>query len=111
MSLSEGDHVIANFCKWWFPVGQYNKLSKKYGHFRVLEKLGDNAYFLELPSSVVSSSIFNIDDLYRFHWEPVKANTIFANPNIQKDIPDRSDYIVDIKELQIWAKHCRSLAY
>ena len=37
------------------------------GPFRVLKRLGENAYLLELPSNLHFSPIFNVEDLYFYH--------------------------------------------
>ena len=37
------------------------------GPFRVLKRLGENAYLWELPSNLHFSPIFNVEDLYIYH--------------------------------------------
>jgi hypothetical protein len=47
-----------------FPRGTYHKLKmKKIEPCRVLKKLGENAYEVELPDGIEISTIFNISDL------------------------------------------------
>ena len=53
-----------------FPTQRKSKLSARIdGPFEILEKVNDNAYKLELPSSHGVSSTFNVADLVPFHEE------------------------------------------
>ena len=51
-----------------FPTGTYHKLKyKEIGPCKILKKINDNAYEVELPSGLDISPAFNISNLYTFH--------------------------------------------
>ena len=53
-----------------FPTRTYHKLKyKKIGPWKILKKINDNAYEVELPSGLDISPMFNIFDLYTFHGD------------------------------------------
>ena len=53
-----------------FPTGTYHKLKyKKIGPYKILKKINDNAYEVELPSGLDMSPLFNISNLYTFHGD------------------------------------------
>jgi hypothetical protein len=56
-----GDHVLIRSCSERFPPGSYNKLhARRARPFKVLKKLGPNAYVIDLPPTYVISTVFNI---------------------------------------------------
>lgn len=60
-----GDLVLAHLRKEIFPRGEYNKLKlKKIVPCKILRKILENAYELELAAHISISSIFNVTYLY-----------------------------------------------
>lgn len=51
-----------------FTVGTYNKLKeKKIGPCRILKKINDNAYKVELPIHIHTHPTFSVQDLTPYH--------------------------------------------
>ena len=68
IQFQEGDLVMVCLRPKRFHPSTYQKLqAKKAGPFRVLKRLGENAYLLEFPSNLHFSPIFNVEDLYIYH--------------------------------------------
>ena len=69
-----GDYVMVHLQKEQVSAGECSKLKqKKIGHFRILQKINDNAYIIDLPEHNAIFNTFNIQDLYKYHgpkWIP-----------------------------------------
>lgn len=68
--FGEEDLVWAILTKDRFPAGEYNKLSqRKIGPCKVIKRVNNNAYKLELPSHLRTSDVFNVRHLVPYHQE------------------------------------------
>ncbi|XP_076918971.1 uncharacterized protein LOC143579600 [Bidens hawaiensis] len=62
--FNEGDLVWVYLRRERFPQGRFGKLQPRaYGPFRVLRRINDNAYKIDLPRHYKVSAIFNVADL------------------------------------------------
>lgn len=58
---------MAHLLKDQFPISKYNKIQdKKFGPYRILNKINDNAYTIDLPFEFGISSTFKVVDLLEY---------------------------------------------
>ncbi|PKU80839.1 hypothetical protein MA16_Dca009250 [Dendrobium catenatum] len=70
VKFEEGDKVWIRLRKERFPPGAFGKLKPKAdGPFRIVKKISDNAYQIELPGDYNVSATFNVADLSPY-YEP-----------------------------------------
>jgi hypothetical protein len=64
VEFKEGDLVWVHLRKDRFPPGKFGKLKPRAdGPFKVLKRIGENAYKIELPDNYSVSTTFNVADL------------------------------------------------
>lgn len=66
--FAEGNLVMVHLHCERFPTGEYNKLqARKFDLYRILHKISDNAYIVDLPASWNINSTFNVMDLFEYY--------------------------------------------
>ena len=64
----EGDMVMMYLQTEIIPASAYNKFKlKAYGPLKIVKKISDNAYIMDLPNNMTMSKKFNVADLYTNH--------------------------------------------
>ena len=70
-----GELVWVHLRKDRFSPGKFGKLKPRVdGHFKIIEKIGENAYKLQLPDEYEISLMFNVKDLRAYHGEDLRAS-------------------------------------
>jgi hypothetical protein len=88
-----------------FPRGTFHKLHhRRAGPFKILKRLGSNAYHLELPPALSIIPIFNVEDLTAYPG-PVDTTTCVESAPVPQallpvSLPSR-DHIEEILDDQI----------
>ena len=72
-----------------FPQGSNRKLQAcSTGPFRILSKIGANAYLLEIPSDWGISHTFNVEDLVQYHGSTSMPSSPFERPSESEPNPE-----------------------
>ena len=70
-----GELVWVHLHKDRFPPGKFGKLKPRVdGPFKIIERIGENAYKLQLPDEYEISPMFNVKDLRAYHGEDLRAS-------------------------------------
>ena len=70
-----GDIFWVHLRKDRFPLGKFGKLKSRVdGPFKIIEKIGENAYKLQLSDEYEISPMFNVKDLRAYHDEDLRAS-------------------------------------
>jgi hypothetical protein len=86
-----GDMVWIHLRKDRFPTGRYGKLQPRAdGPFKVLARLGDNAYKIDLPGHYNVSATFNVADLTPYDGLDVDLEDSGTSPFQAGEIDDGS---------------------
>ena len=90
MLFEPGDLVWMHLRKDRFPEQHKSKLQPRAdGPFKVIRKINDNAYEIDLPSSYGASSSFNAADLSPFFGVEESRTTPFQEGEDDEDLPPR----------------------
>ena len=83
--FKEGDLVMVKIHPHRLPK-LYSKLQlKSYGPFKILSKINDNTYIVDIPNDWDISNSFNISDLVEFHESEDIPNEMFPSPTLENE--------------------------
>ena len=81
LDFDVGDYVMIRIKPKRYPSGTFKKLqARSASPFKVLKKLGSNAYVIDIPSDYGISSTFNIADLIAFKGPAIIPYEPFDDP-------------------------------
>ncbi|GJY93892.1 RNA-directed DNA polymerase [Tanacetum coccineum] len=81
-----------------FLNGTHSKLQpKKYGPYKILRKINDNAYVVDLSNTIIISKTFSVSEIYDFHSEDVNEDN-HSRTSSSKERKNDDDIINELKE-------------
>ena len=96
VDFREGDLVYAVLTKDRFPVGAYNKPKpRKIGPVKIVKRINENAYKLELPEDVYTSDVFNVKHLIPYYEDEQFTDEEFLNSRTNFSQPGEDDAALD----------------
>lgn len=100
--FSIGCPMMVYFHRECFPIGMYNKLiRRKLRSYRILKRLGPNAYLLDLPEDVPMLPIFNVAELFEYHGElpTTEAVEVLSFTDAACGADDHIEDVLDVREM------------
>ncbi|GJX62721.1 hypothetical protein Tco_0295621 [Tanacetum coccineum] len=88
----------------WLKILKEHLEDKKYGPYKILRKINDNAYVVDLPNTMSISKTFNVSDIYEFHSEDVNEGT-HSRTSSSKERGNDEDMIQEIAEEYMVSKN------
>jgi hypothetical protein len=95
--FQEGDLVMVYLRKGRLPTGAFGKLrNKKHSPCKILKKINDNTYVIDLPEDLAISSTFNMSDIFEY-FQPEDSELNLKTSSFQEG-ETNAGHVVPTKE-------------